>query len=124
MMNDNAKVLAEIARLHGELQRIQHELEILRRHVESPSSRRTQAFGLSPKDAPTGEIPQVPQPAVRLTSETLPSQPRVTGRRTGLTEPPPAKPERLSTGRRAALPDPQAGRYGMVEEGRPAGRRR
>ncbi|MBI2392134.1 MAG: hypothetical protein HYV09_21260 [Deltaproteobacteria bacterium] len=123
-MIDNAQVLAEIARLHGELQRIQHELEILRRHVESPSSRRTRAFGMSPKDAPTGEIAaQAPQPAVRLTSETLPSQPRVTGRRTGLTDPQ-AQPERSSTGRRAALPDPQAGRYGMVEEGRPAGRRR
>jgi len=157
-MSNHADVIAHIARLEGELQRIQRELDVLRAQVGAPSSgkaRRTQTFtpllGPSrqgavnprdPREAPTRELPA--QSEARITRPERPesnapvsSQPAPTTRsdrrmqagRTGLTEYPvggegarkdsESGMERLSTGPRAALTDPQAGRYEYYEPASP-----
>lgn len=115
----NAAVLSEIARLEGDLARIQRELEILRRRVEgTPSGRRTQAFS-AVRDA---ILPQGgPEPSIPVDSETVPTA-AATGRRSisqrvSLSDPPPA-PQHTTPARRPATPDPAAGRYEFVGEGR------
>lgn len=141
----NPDVLAHIARLESELLRIQGELAELRARVRgTPSARRTQTFAamvntskVDPREAVTRELPaqsearitrpERPQPSVPVQSETVPSTKsdrRVPiNRRTGLTEFPPADSDSSpppathpSTGRRAALADPGAGRYEYYDE--------
>lgn len=129
-------VLAEIARLESEINRIQRELDALKRSVGAASVRRTQAFP-SPidaaqqlKNAPTCEMPAQqsepplgrPQPSVPVASETVPTSNAKSDRRvqqqgrTGLTEHPPAA--NPTPTRRNANHDPAAGRYEYVGEGR------
>src|SRR5262245_6597171 len=114
----NPAVLAEIARLESEINRIQRELEALRRSVGAASVRRTQAFP-SPiadavRNADTREMPattDTPQPSVPVNSETVPtssskSDRRVQQSRTGLTEYPPTPNPNPTPTRRNANVDP------------------
>lgn len=139
-------VLTELARLESELQRIQRELDVLRKSVGAPpSTRRTQSFApvmsqRSEKDADTREMPAStppPQPSIAVKSETVPtsrnsatrteaskSERRVqTGARTGITEFPAATPTPLPPAKRSSSPAPDAGRYEFVGEGKSARRR-
>jgi hypothetical protein len=125
----SANVLSEIARLEGEIGRIQRELEVLKRSVGAPSSKRTQSFAAiareMDKDNVTREMPATkgPQPSVDVTSDVVPSAEdrrnksdrRVqVGGRSGLTDYPPATPV---PSRRGSSPAPEAGRYEFVGEG-------
>jgi hypothetical protein len=123
-MADQA-VLAEIARLEGELTRIRGELDALKRKVEGPVRRHTKAFTSrppaldamhSPESAPPSTMPQ-PSPSVPVKSETVPTS---TARRhaqaanVGLSDfPPPTQ----TPSRRGAAGNPDAGRYEYVGEG-------
>lgn len=119
----NERVLREIARLEGELLRIQRELDTLRKSVGAPSTRRTQAFSQVDKDAVTREMPASqppPQPSVPVKSDVVPtskSDRRMeTGPRTGLSDYPSANAPVPSRPR--SNPAPDAGRYEFVGEGK------
>lgn len=121
-MADQA-VLAEIARLEGELTRIRTELDALKRKVEGPVRRHTKAFtsrppalDVTPDSSPPSTMPQ-PSPSVPAKSETVPTS---TGRRhavhVGLSDFPPPTPN-ATPSRRSASGNPEAGRYEYVGEG-------
>lgn len=112
-------LLHEIARLEGEIARIQRELEVLKRAAGVPSSKRTQSFAPIDKDARTREMPasqppQPPQPSVPVSSDVVPtskgSDRRMQSDRAGLSDTP------VPT-RKGATPTPGAGRYEFVGEG-------
>jgi hypothetical protein len=94
----NREVLAEIARLEGELLRIQRELVELRSRVGAPPRTKTRAFSAPPPP------------------DRVPSEPPNSGDRLaplGLSAPPP--PAETTT-RKNPPSDPAAGRYGIVGE--------
>ena len=119
----SSHVLSEIARLEGEILRIQRELDALRKSVHAPpSTRRTQSFQQMrvDKDAVTREMPAStppPQPSTAVKSDVVTKQGsdrRIqTGPRAALSDLPPA-----TTKSSKSNPAPEAGRYEFVGEGR------
>ncbi|MGZ3454127.1 MAG: hypothetical protein ACXVEF_31265 [Polyangiales bacterium] len=130
-MADQA-VLAEIARLEGELTRIRTELEALKRKVEGPVRRHTKAFTSRPPAPESMRVPDAPpppssvpapSPSVPASSQTVPtsSRRRAPATNVGLSDfpPPPATQPNATPSRRSALGNPEAGRYEYVGDGRP-----